>query len=269
MLQQQQQQQQQQLPLPNSASFSSVSSATATPLVTALNQACQSNSANPNTTNGNSSPALKSLIRNLRGSLKYPQGTNIDISSTSRQSTTQQIYENNDKLIETTPTSTFSSAPKLNRANSNSTFKSSQPINEIKNDYSNCISQLQSAAAQAISSTLHQQNSYMNGNNLSPSEMGTHFADSNMIHSAPAPVLFRNNKFNQSLNSNHSHTNTNQQQLNNLLLKLNETSSTVNNQTQDHQQVLSTFKDASQSIVNNPVIDTRKCKFSFIIIIII
>lgn len=248
---QQQQQQQQQCTnqLKESASFNSVTSQQQTPQYAVPSTTNNTNSNN----NGSSSPAFISLFRNLRGSLKHQQGSSSDTNSSFRQSTLNQTpiqnYENEPNS--TTPVAIGQNISKLNRTNSNSTFKATSPTNDIKNDYSNCISQLQSAAAQAINSSLHQQNSYLTGSNLSPSEIGTHYSE--LSNSAPAPVLYRNNKFNQSVNSNHSNNN---QHLNTLLLKLNENSSNH----QNNQPIMSTFKDSSQSIVNNAAIDTRKCK---------
>jgi hypothetical protein len=214
--------------------------------------------------NGSSSPAFISLFRNIRGSIKHGLSNSSEVNSINssfRQSTLNQtpnqtqIYEN--EKVDTNQTTPISIVPKISRTNSNSTFKATSPSNEIKHDYSNCISQLQSAAAQAIN---HQQNSsHMAGSNLSPSEVvGSHFSHltDSISNSAPAPVLFRNSKFNQSINSNHSNTNNNNgNHLNNLLLKLNENTSNY----QNNQPIMSTFKDSSQSIVNNATIEARKC----------
>ena len=122
-----------------------------------------------------------------------------------------------------------------------SCYSVNSPSAERKHDYSNCISQLQSAAAQAISSKA----SSSPANMVSPGD----------TISMPAPVMLRNNKFNQSMNSNHSintlnMTNSNhhhhhhqqqqqqqQETLNSFLGKLNDTGS----QSQHHHNVLSTF----------------------------
>lgn len=270
------QQQQQQLSISSSSNMNTTS--TTPPFPTNTNTTSNNNT-------GSSSPAFISLFRNLRGSIKHPNPNinnnnsinqtsnepvaNISSTSSFRQShlnqtpiQQQQIYENDmTSVANTTPVSI---ASKLNRTNSNSTFKATSPTSEIKMEYSNCISQLQSAAAQAINSSLHQQNSFLAGSNLSPSELGSHFTESSSSSSSTAPlapVLFRNNKLNQSLNSNHSVTQTNHQ-LNNLIQKLNENTASLN---QVSQPVMSTFKDSSQSVINNAVLETRKCKFHSIL----
>ena len=142
-----------------------------------------------------------------------------------------------------------------------SAYSVNSPSVERKHDYSNCISQLQSAAAQAISSTLPAK---MNANSVTCPAA----AKSNAIADlSPGPVLFRNSKFNQSLNSSHSNSNVNNQQvLNSFLVKLNEGASGNSNaaaNSQPQQAIFSTFKDLnSPTTTAGNSMDNKKCKFS-------
>ena len=141
-----------------------------------------------------------------------------------------------------------------------SVYSVNSPSVERKHDYSNCISQLQSAAAQAISSTLPAK---MNANGVTCTAAAKPNA---MTDLSPGPVLFRNSKFNQSLNSSHSNSNINNQQvLNSFLVKLNEgTSSNVNAavNSQPQQAVFSTFKDLNSPTTACNNMDNKKRKFS-------
>ena len=210
---------------------------------------------------GSSSPAFKSLFRNLRvGSFKHQTSPSIQENSsfTSRQLnlTPTTINESETLTNRHTPNSNIGSPIISNPIHNNlsrtastsstTTFKPVanvgiiSPTNEIKNDYSNCISQLQSAAAQAMGHMNHSNNTPVTSfssfsGTLSPPGNSTVIASTNL--NIPAPILLRANKLNQSQNSIHS----------NIL--------------QNNTQCLSTFKDSNSSSVNLAHSDNRKCKY--------
>lgn len=109
-------------------------------------------SISPPTNSG--SPAFKSLFRNLRvGSLKHPSPSS-QANSSSPSIAPPPSIPNAQQLIEELKQHNSQSA--LTRTSS--TFKPPSNLisagDQMKADYSNCITQLQSAAAQAVTSSL-------------------------------------------------------------------------------------------------------------------
>ena len=210
---------------------------------------------------GSSSPAFKSLFRNLRvGSFKHQTSPSIQENSslTSRQLNLTPTTINESETLTNRQTSNnnvgsplishpiHNSLSRTASTSSTSTFKPASnlgitsPTSEIKNDYSNCISQLQSAAAQAMGHMNHSNNTAVTSfssfsGTLSPPGNSTTNASTNL--NVPAPILLRGNKLNQSQNSIHSNI--------------------VQN---NNSQCFSTFKDSINSSSSNS--DNRKCKIS-------
>jgi len=217
---------------------------------------------------GSSSPAFKSLFRNLRvGSFKQQTSPCLQesgsITSRQRNLTPTDTIDETEVLANKQAPNNIIGSPLISNpiqinslsrtasSTSTTTFKPTtmssslgvtSPNNDIKNDYSNCISQLQSAAAQAMGHMNHSNNtpatsfSSFSGT-LSPPSNSTVNASANL--NMPAPILLRGNKLNQSQNSIHS----------NLLA-------------QNSNQCLSTFKDSSNSSSANLAhSDSRKCNF--------
>jgi len=253
--------QNQQNQLTSSASFHCVSTSTTTP----TKQIQSGNSTNNHaSSNGNSSPAFKSIFKNLRGSLKQ-QSTN-----SSSQNSININSETEFKNLLTPPTNpnlnSLTNSSSLIRTNSGNTFKTTplttsvysinSPNTERKLDYSSCISQLQSAAALAKSSI---QNSSSPGVN-SPS---TPSNNQSIENPSLMPVLFRNNKLNQSIKSNHSskninaNLNANQEVLSSFLIGSSDTS-TANLQTTP--TLFSTFNKSETTPSNLDQQQQRRCK---------
>ena len=199
--------QQQSSQLTTSASSHSISSASTAPINIPSNTA----SSNPtNTTNsGSSSPAFKSLLRNLRvGSIKHqtpPMLDSISSPASKNLNLTPQLDSNSSTFL--------SNSTVLMRTASTSTFKpssstlgvTSPPNNansEAKIDYSSCISQLQSVASQAINHSSTAMNLSSFTGTLSPPASQSQFSAN--PSSQTAPILLRSNKLNQSQHSIHS-----------------------------------------------------------------
>ena len=236
-----------------SSSFSANSLATTsttTPVNIPIPAAISTNQTpNSATTPGSSSPAFKSLFRNLRvGSFKHqPTSPSLAESSTNRQLNLTPTTINED---DTTSTKHSQKSPVVSQplpislsrtasSTSTSTFKPASsittPNSDIKHDYSNCISQLQSAAAQAMVHISH-----------SNSTASTNFSSFSGSLSPPAnapiaaaPILLRGSKLNQSQNSIHSSI------------------------ASQNSHALSTFKDSNSSSANLNHSDSKKRNFYF------
>ena len=167
------QQQQQHSQLTSSASFNCVSGITTTTTTPTKQTQPSTNSANQTNNNQatNSSPAFKSIFKNLRGSLKHQSQNNINENNDSKNVNNLNPPLQPNNLITNLPSlnnSVSANSSSLIRTNSGNTFKNVQapplllttsvysinsPNMDRKcSDYSNCISQLQSAAALAKSS---------------------------------------------------------------------------------------------------------------------
>ena len=260
-------------------SSNSISSSTTTPITIPTNSTSANNSASSTAPPGSSSPAFKSLLRNLRvGSFKHQTAASpqLEISNpTNRQLNLTPTTINESESIKqqitppTTSTANVNQIPgSLSRtasSTSTTTFKPAStgvgitsPNNDLKHDYSSCISQLQSAAAQAMGHMNHSMGASANTGSSFSSFSGTLSPPSNNTLHMPtltansatsnanttAPILLRTNKLNQSQTSIHSNIVQN------------------NNQSQQ-QHVLSTFKDSNtsnSSSANLTYSDSRKCK---------
>lgn len=203
--------QQQSSQLTTSASSHSISSSSTAP-INIPNNTTSTNTTN--TTNpGSSSPAFKSLLRNLRvGSIKHQTPPTLDsISSPASKnlnltpqldSNSSTFLSNSTVLMRTASTSTF----KPTSSTLGVTSPPNNPNSEAKIDYSSCISQLQSVASQAINHSSTAMNLSSFTGTLSPPASQSQFsggANANPT-SQTAPILLRSNKLNQSQHSIHS-----------------------------------------------------------------
>lgn len=222
--------------------FESLQSSNQTTPIPIIPSASTTASSNTNTNNGSSSPAFKSLFRNLRvGSVKYQQSPSITTSGSAAalaglsSNTPNNLTQLNNNLNQQTPINSLdndnlkqtnlstatpflqsissSNSTSLVRTSSTSTFKpppvasatigiTSPNNSDIKSDYSNCISQLQSNAALALMSSSQHGNSNITSFTgcLSPSSN----SNNNQIPTSTGSVLLRTNKLNQSQHSIHS-----------------------------------------------------------------
>lgn len=233
---------------------SSVSSQSISSPVISANHNNNNNCNNQTSNNsGSSSPAFKSILRSLRvGSIKH-QPSNVSTASTLTTSTinpaSQILNDSNESskpiintsgIVRTASTSTFkppaSSTLGITSAQTNQSANISSQ--ELKHEYSNCLSQLQSAAAQAINSTHHVNNIALYTGTLStPNACQTN--NLNSQQNTNPSIFLKNNKLNQSQTSIHSN-----------IVQQNSTNSA-------NQPILSTFKD-----INSPTTsDLRRSKF--------
>jgi hypothetical protein len=213
------------------------------PIISSTSTANSANNTNNNTNNGSSSPAFKSLFRNLRvGSVKYQQSPSVATSGSAAalaglsSNTPNNLAQPNNNLNQQTPLNSLdneslkqtnlstatpflpsmssSNSTSLIRTSSTSTFKpppvasstigiTSSSNSDIKSDFNNCISQLQSNAALALMSSSQHNNSNITSFTgcLSPN---TNNGNNNQIPSSTGSVLLRTNKLNQSQHSIHS-----------------------------------------------------------------